>query len=496
MSHHQLFTFCLLTGVILFGRFTAEACMCGERRTVAASYEAAHAVVLGRVVTVAAGSPEDKSPARREKARLAAKFKVEKAFKGDFKPGDVLPFGAAVGPDCVSIFPEQFVGELFLFYLDPPMKGAPFVRHLPLNADSPPMFYPDICRRAGTLDRNNHDDLLYLEKLAQTRGRTRISGTLTASSPNAPSFADVEIKITGPNKTSLVKTDRRGVFEIYDLPAGRYTVEAQIPFGWKISQDFTKFYPVSAFDWHRFAEKKVEFALEDKEHIGLDFSFVIDNLIRGRVLTPDGKPLPKACLQARLVLDPTGTGRSTCADENGVYEFTQMQPGNYLLVVNADGRLDGTHPFGAVYFPGVTDRARAAVVGIEPGRFLREIDIQIPHTAETVEISGRLLYADGTPAARGDVIFQPENPQIYDEVRVSAGSDGRFHFRLPKDAKGRLTGKAVFYAVDAKNCPSIREMLGAEAIVRLKTAPLEIGGGAPPPNLMLTLPIESCEPSK
>jgi hypothetical protein len=42
-----------------------------------------------------------------------------------------------------------------------------------------------------------------------------------------------KVRIIGAKKTHVTKTDQHGVFEIYDLPAGRYLVEPEIPAGWK-----------------------------------------------------------------------------------------------------------------------------------------------------------------------------------------------------------------------------------------------------------------------
>ena len=49
---------------------------------------------------------------------------------------------------------------------------------------------------------------------------------------------DVEgkrIKIIGKDKTYEAKTDKDGIFEIYDLPPGKYFVEPEMPAGWKIN---------------------------------------------------------------------------------------------------------------------------------------------------------------------------------------------------------------------------------------------------------------------
>jgi hypothetical protein len=65
-----------------------------------------------------------------------------------------------------------------------------------------------------------------LENMSKRRGKTRISGSIGGGF-NYPEI-DVDgkkIKIIGANKTYETKTDKDGIFEIYDLPPGKYFVE-------------------------------------------------------------------------------------------------------------------------------------------------------------------------------------------------------------------------------------------------------------------------------
>ena len=68
------------------------------------------------------------------------------------------------------------------------------------------------------------------------RGRTRISGTLSFAKETGESVAGRKIRIVGAGYSYEVKTDEKGVYEISDVPAGRYSVEPEIPPGWKVAR--------------------------------------------------------------------------------------------------------------------------------------------------------------------------------------------------------------------------------------------------------------------
>jgi hypothetical protein len=82
------------------------------------------------------------------------------------------------------------------------------------------------------------DDLLFHEGLPKTLNRTRISGSLFNFDTKADSefikLSGIKLKIQSKNKTFEVTTDENGVYEIYDLPLGAYTITPEIPNGLKL----------------------------------------------------------------------------------------------------------------------------------------------------------------------------------------------------------------------------------------------------------------------
>src|SRR6185295_9424075 len=83
------------------------------------------------------------------------------------------------------------------------------------------------------------DDLLYLDNLKTTRGRSRVSGTFEQGDSELD-VAGRKIWVLGHGKVYEATTDKNGVYELYDLPPGRYMLEPELPLGWRIDHGDTR----------------------------------------------------------------------------------------------------------------------------------------------------------------------------------------------------------------------------------------------------------------
>jgi hypothetical protein len=135
------------------------------------------------------------------------------------------------------------------------------------------------------------DDLLYLRNLNKVRDKTRISGTLGFRHEGGESLAGRKVRTVGAERTYELKTDDKGVYEIYDLPAGRYFVEPEVPKGWKVGRFWLGYSPSIDRNSEEGSLQKIPIVLEAKKHAGLDIMFEIDNRIRGRLYDPLGQPM-------------------------------------------------------------------------------------------------------------------------------------------------------------------------------------------------------------
>jgi hypothetical protein len=208
----------------------AFACSCAPLPTVLDAYDRSDVVMIVRVLSVERVNEEE---------TRSTKFTVEKVYKGKVRAGDELVFAQGDGANCIMMFSETNIGDRFLFYVGLPPSDSKY-------------WFAFVCGRSGAL-KSATEDLLYLDKLDQVRGKTRVSGKYRAM--QGLNVANRTIRIVGRDNTYETKTDKDGVFEIYDLPPGEYRLEPEIPAGWKLY------------------EKSVTFTLKPQKHSSIDLTF-------------------------------------------------------------------------------------------------------------------------------------------------------------------------------------------------------------------------------
>ena len=451
----------LLSAFILSAAQAANACSCGPRPTVLDSFEHAEEVVVVSVLSVE--KVEDTDERSYVNGIRSATLVVDKVFKGKLKVRDEIVFGQGGGADCIWTFHEKSVGHQYLFYLTRPETVAKSERGY-LPSQEPGLWFAFGCGRSTGLAGAN-EDLLYLDNMSKRRGQTRISGSIGGGF-DYPDI-DVEgkkIKIIGEKKTYATKTDKNGVFEIYDLPPGKYSIEPEVPAGWKINPYWLKYSMSLAGGIFERPEKKslkqVEIILEPKKHASVDIVFDVDNFVRGRVLGPKGKPMSRVC----VYLWPPGAepwGPFDCTDEQGRFEITSVPKGEYVLVANRDGKLSSREPFRQIFYPNVSERARAAVITIGPGETIENLDIVIPALEEMITIEGVLQYSDGKPVAEEWVKFKAtkKDEKVDGDVDEKTDSNGRFMLQVLKGVTGELFAEDWLASGLYKNCPKVDELI-------------------------------------
>jgi len=233
--------------------------------TVQEQYEWANIVVIAQAISIEKSA---EMPQPYDGVRSTTMI-VEKVFKGPIKIGEQMVFAQGTGADCVWFFNEKSIGQRYLFYLvrDNKYRGS-------WNAS--------ICGRSAAL-RLAADDLLYLENVEKVRGKTRLSGTL--SFYEAPivqgqqgtrwTLAGKKVRVIGEKDTYELVTNEDGVYEIYDLPAGRYKIEPEIPSGLRIDTFFASKVPPNKrlIDSVRSKRETFEVMLESGKHSYFDFTY-------------------------------------------------------------------------------------------------------------------------------------------------------------------------------------------------------------------------------
>ena len=413
-----------------------------------------------------------------------SRLTVEKIFKGNLKTGQEMVFAQGGGADCVWTFDEDRIGTEYLFYLGKkPLKNNIWIGY--------------VCSRSNTL-KGAAGDLKYLDVMSKVKGKTRLSGTFTQENKPAVEgetgsynrLAGKTILINGNGKNIRLKTDENGIYEVYDLPVGKYKVTPEKISGYKFKDD---------------DKDSVDVEIEAGSLEEQDFEYTIDNSISGRFLDSYGKPLQGVYLD---LIPARGSkpqyfyqGDST--DENGFFKFTEIPIGTYLIVINEGNEISARQPFGTFYYPNKVNREEAAEITIGAGDHFDNLIISAPTTAETVTIEGVLNFEDGKPAADEAVEFYLDGVKKFDEERketsrAKTDKNGRFSIRILKGQKGRLVGTMITFSGEYLNCPKLERAIKATGnrVPTLKTSPIQIDAVSDSTGLELKFPFPSCKKAK
>jgi hypothetical protein len=336
------------------------------------------------------------------------------------------------------------------------------------------------------------------------RGKTRISGRLGGwQNPNL-AVEGKTITLIGPTKTYETKTNKDGVFEIYDLPPGQYSIQPEMAPGWKINAYYLRYSPsVEPRDFLRPKSKslkQVQITLKAKKHASVDIVFEEDNRVRGRVFGPKGKPLQGICV---YLLRPgqDSWGPSDCTGEEGRFEITAVPQGEYVLVANQYGKASHQYPFPRIFYPNVSERERATTIYVNPGDVIENIDIIVPKLEETVTIEGVLRFSDGRPAHGMQVTFTATdaNNNVDGDVREQTDKAGRFTMKVLKGLTGEVAGQELLIRGVYEDCNDNFDELLAKTDknnIYVRSNVIKLATDQNRYNIELTFPFARCDAKK
>ena len=237
-------------------------------------------------------------------------------------------------------------------------------------------------------------------------------------------------------------------------------------------------------------------------------------IVRGRVLDPDGKPVPKA----PVTIGPFGEEQKT--DAEGRFEIQDLPPGVIWLSAampprqapaKTEAAADRTEVV-PTYYPSTANLAEAELIQIRPGADLSGYDIHL-RTSRVYRLRGVVLDETRKPIPKAEVallspgenrvlagrlMFGPQVPVGYftnqrgrqDEVATAiAGQDGAFEFasvppgdwslRAHKPNNATLLASSLVKAVVSDRDIDVRELQIAPPFSLEVTA--DWGGQQPPP---------------
>jgi hypothetical protein len=482
---------------------TVRACVCtdGDNSTLG-RFESARFVVVNKIVSVhKEPRVEVVSTAGRTTHEpimtiVSIKMIVEKVYKGNLKVGSEMIFGQGES-NCVVDFREEEVGAKFLFYLQPS------------NGQSK-LWYANSCDRSlalpGYSTRYIEDaahDLLYLDKLNEARGRTRLSGTLNSYYWSIADGGAVfkkqagrKVHIVGNGKSYEALTDNEGVYEIYDLPVGTYAVRPDVKEGWEIDER-SVFGGGSSVGNE--AEGGPKIRLQPGRHAYSDFIFKVNNRLSGRVLDKSGRPLRFVCLRL-LPTQPNVSPhfeRIVCTDADGRFGFEEIPFASYVVVINPDDKTSSRQPFRRFYYPDAADREQAQVITFVEGNTRYLLDIHVPEVREVVTVTGKVLSADGKPVVFAGVSFTSDQTDATIDGNAFRLTDqqGNFSLDVLKGLPGALSAAVMLNPEEFRNCSSWLRVRGKISLDR-KTEAVRVQADSRIDGVELKFPFPSCNGEK
>jgi hypothetical protein len=249
-------------------------------------------------------------------------------------------------------------------------------------------------------DPADDPDIRWMEALPKAPPGASVFGFIRSSKPNGEGgfettpLSGIAVSIAGP-QSKTVSTDADGKFRADGLAPGKYAVSAKAP------QHYAPFPSATV-------------TLRDHACAELPWGTRFDGHIRGHVYLSDGTPAAGVYLAVKLVgSDPrepwTWQGGNATAASDGAFDFAELTPGSYVLVVNmqfAPLKDNGDVYYRKAFFPGVIHKAEAAGIPVGPGESVDNLRFFLPPDSAkpSVPIQVTVLDFDGKPAPKAEVI--------------------------------------------------------------------------------------------
>jgi len=378
---------CIVGAVLLvmmgFGA-SAMGCSCIRPGPPCQNYGGATAVFVGTPITekTAERKPGNK-PEDIDCAPRTFSFSVEQAFLGVSTAEVEIGTGRG-GGDCGYDFK---LGSRYLVYASQSSQSNRLTT--------------SICTRTAPFD-NATEDLEFLRGLKSLNPGVTINGEVKRNRINVAKgdaalvgpLAGIGLTVEGEGERREIKTDDQGRYSLTGLRAGKFKVTLQLP-------DELSTY-----------KAEQEISVSDRGCAVVNY-FVVDNgRLSGKVSGPEGQPAVGIQLQLMEAdnADPLkGWGKSAQADAQGAYSFSALPPGRYLLAVNLSRYPDPNDPtnaFPRTYYPGVLDIAKAETITLGAGENVQGFDLQLPVRRAPSILTGKVVWADGTPVANAAISFR------------------------------------------------------------------------------------------
>ena len=449
----------------------------------------ADAIFVGTVYNVEILRPKEEETQKATLTVQIAHVRVEEVFKGKIEHEIEIRSQVA---SCGLFYrlPEQWL--FYVFY----------------DKENSTWSIAGMCGRSRQIEYAA-GDLPYLRRLPDSARQTRISGLIELLKSDlekgtiSTALSGVKVKIIGERRTAEAYTDSKGIYEIYGLPPGEYLIKTEVRLGMTGN--------LQAGNADDSQEESARVVLTEKSCAEGNFTFHLDaaTSIAGKVLGPDGHPLPNALIGLHpkgtqswlprevVRLQPKGmralqSWQFVHTNNQGDYRLENIPPGEYLIVVNGNADISSYLAFARVYYPGVLKEEDAGIVTVTRGERLENYDISIPSYTTSYKIQGKLLYADRSPVVKGYVRFKADSVEegTAGEAHTQTDAQGHFSLNILQGLDGVLLGFIYPDRDKFANCPALGNVAPGSF---LETESLRLKITADQQDIELIVPCEKPE---
>ena len=344
----------------------ANACTCGGNGSPCESFGTATAVFVGTPIATRTEQPK---PEKREDyfAPRTFKFSVEQAYLGVTGTEIEVSTGFG-GGDCGYSFE---LGQRYLVYAYRYESGQ---------------LGTSICTSTKPFSKAR-DDLAFLGNLSSAAPGATIHGHVAYNqSDNGSSLGpDVSIVIEGENVRREVRLDAEGKYRVSGLQPGKFKVILKIP------------------DTLTTYQTEHEVSVVDRGCAAMSYYVKDNGRISGSVVDYEGRRVPKVML---ALIQPNSDPKKeyvdlASTDDQGVFNFSGIPPGRYLIAANFrrfPEPGDPTLAYPPVYYPSVVDQPSAEVITLKVGEKLSDYEIRLPPRRPASVLAVQIVWEDGTPA--------------------------------------------------------------------------------------------------
>ena len=429
------------------------ACGCQKPEQVCKALGEASLVFIGTVKGVTEGTRKQKPDGEVDFTPRLFKFSVEENFSG--APTKEAEVATGLGTDDCGY---------------PFVKGASYLVYA-YRDEKDNRLHTSSCTRTKRV-ASASEDLQYLRRLASAPRTVTITGKVQRHLSYAENYSQGYVPMEGAllsveaaEETKDVRTDASGNFELAGLKPGSLKLTLHL------TDELTTY--------------KAERVLKiESGGCASEVFYVGDNgRVSGRVLDAEGNPVSGLGV---VILPITGWAISWYAktDQEGRYKASTIPAGQYMVGINVRGLPRSVDPaelpkdflcpnciilvedlradeqasaYPRIFYPGVFQTAKAERFTLSPGQDLRDIDFRLPPRPAESIVKGRVLRADGTPAAGAQVSYREVTYEDLITLAYGTRTNAQGEFSFKAYQGGHYVVDAEYSSGDARQSLGVAE---------------------------------------